>query len=408
MNINSKIALPFITLLIGIGGYYGFGALKSGPEKKEKVEPEIPVTVEEVVLASTPLTIYSYGESSAKHNATLVAQVSGKIVQIADSFERGKLVKKGELLALIEPLDYEATLAEAKANLASAQAALELEKAQSKVAKDEWEQIHSQPAPALGLRKPQLAQELARVKAAEVGLQRAQNNLERTEIRAPFDAIVSERQISIGSFANVGVALGQVQSIDTAEIRLPVPSGELAYLTNNGLGAEVKLYSGDSQQTTWQGKIIRVENIVDNTSRMVHLVAEIQSPYHMEDLVIDATQPDLAQRQNRPSLPFGTYLTAEIKGNTVKNSTKIPYHILNNNRVAVINDDGRLAFKTVNIVRKASDYLIVTGGLNNADKLITSPLAYPVAGTKVKVINATNDTDQPEDIAAAAEVATDE
>ena len=94
-----------------------------------------------------------------KYETLLVAQVNGEIVELNDIFVRGGFVKKGQLLARIDPNDYHAALIDAQANMASARAALEKEVAQGKVAEREWKQITDTSPTELSLRKPQLAQE---------------------------------------------------------------------------------------------------------------------------------------------------------------------------------------------------------------------------------------------------------
>ena len=106
-------------------------------------------------------------------------------------------MKKGQLLARIDPNDYHAALIDAQANMASARAALETEVAQGKVAEQEWKQITDTSPTELSLRKPQLAQEIARVKSAQASVLRAERNLQRTEIRAPYDAMINSRNIGL-------------------------------------------------------------------------------------------------------------------------------------------------------------------------------------------------------------------
>ena len=136
------------------------------------------------------------------------------------------------------------------------------------------------PPTELSLRKPQLAQELARVKAAQASVLRAQRNVERTEIRAPYDAMIDSRNVGLGSFVGTGSMVGKVLGTDIAEIRLPVADNQLRFLKNQGNDATVILkgtYAGRSTQ--WEAKIARSEGVIDNTSRMSYLVAQITDPY---------------------------------------------------------------------------------------------------------------------------------
>ena len=204
MSRKKQIIVPFAILAVGIAGFAGFSAMKKPPEEKEAVDNTPIVAVETVTVEPMRLTVDSYGVVMPKYETQLIAQVTGQIVELSDTFVRGGFIKKGQLLARIDPSDYEAALIDAQATLASAQAALQKERAQGKVAEEEWKRITDSSPTELSLRKPQLAQELARVKAAKASILRAQRNLERTEIIAPYDAMIDSREIGLGSFVTTG------------------------------------------------------------------------------------------------------------------------------------------------------------------------------------------------------------
>ena len=188
MTKNKQIILPLIILAIGGLFYWVFASMKTPPEEKIQVDITPVVAVENVSVAPLTLQVDSYGIVKPKYETQLVAQVSGQIMELSEIFVRGGFVKEGQLLARIDPNDYEAALIEAQANLASARASLQKERAQGKVAEREWQKItHSSPTD-LSLRKPQLAQELARVKAAQAAVLRTERNVERTEVKAPWQA----------------------------------------------------------------------------------------------------------------------------------------------------------------------------------------------------------------------------
>ena len=202
-----------------------------------------------------------------KYSTELVAQVSGQVISLSDKFVKGGFVNEGEVLARIDPNDYEAALIEAEASLAQASSDLEIEQAQAKVAKAQWQQITEsaiEKIPSeLYLRKPQLAEKLARFKAAQAAVKRAKRNLERTYIRAPYDAIVASREISLGSVVNPGNGFGTLNSVSVAEIRLPVADKELQYLPQQGVGTKVTLSAEVAgKAVSWQGTVVRSEGVM--------------------------------------------------------------------------------------------------------------------------------------------------
>ncbi|WP_019600927.1 efflux RND transporter periplasmic adaptor subunit [Teredinibacter turnerae] len=363
-----RAVLPFVVLIAAIALFAVFMAFKKAPEKKEDKQEAPFVSVERIELHPMTLTVTSQGLVKAKYETDLLAQVSGEIVKVAPGFVRGGLVKKGDLLAQIDPFNYEVKLQQARANLASARASFILERAQGKVAEAEWEKITSAEPSDLGLRKPQQEQALAAVKAAEAGVKQASKDLERTKIIAPFDALIAGRSVSPGTFVNIGTSIGRVMDVSKAEVRLPVPSNELEFLEGDGLQAPVELSATlGNQAYRWNATIARDEGVVDDNSRMFYLVAEISDPYNLHS----------NSKQKR--LPFGTYVTAEITGRQLASAAEVPRSLLRDDKIALFSND-KLAYTTVEVVRHQGKSSIVTAGLNNGDMMITSSLQYPIEG----------------------------
>jgi len=369
---KKQIILPIVILTVGIIALVGFSSMKKPPEEKEAVDTTPMVAVKKIVVAPMTLHVDSYGVVKPKYETMLVAQVNGEIVELNDIFVRGGLVKKGQLLARIDPNDYHAALIDAQANMASARSALEQEVAQGKVAEREWKQITDSSPTELSLRKPQLAQELARVKAAQASVLRAERNLQRTEIRAPYDAIIESRMIGLGSFVSTGTQLGKLLGTAVAEIRLPVADNQLQFLNNQGEQANVSLngaYAGRTVQ--WQANIARSEGVIDAKSRMSYLVAEIQDPYQ------------ISSKSDSVPLRFGTYVNAEIIGQQLANASMIPRYLVVNDTVAILNGESKLNYAAIEIVRQQGANVIVASGLLDGDQLIISALDYPVNGMKL-------------------------
>jgi RND family efflux transporter MFP subunit len=362
--------------MAGIGLSAAFFAMKEPPEKKaEKVIHPL-VKVETITVAPMQLSVDSYGIVKPKYTTDLVAQVNGQIIHISDNFVRGGFVKAGEILVKIDPSDYEAALIEAQANLAQASSALEIEQAQAHVAKTEWQRIKNNTNATipseLYLRKPQLAEKLARFRAAQASVKRAKRNFERTYIKAPYDALIESRNVSLGSVVSPGNQFGTLNAISVAEIRLPVADKDLQYLVNNGIDAPVTFsakFAGKPVQ--WNGKVVRSEGVIDERSRMTYLVAQVDLPYDL----------------NAKPLRFGTYLNAKIEGQLLQSAVAVPSHLVNDGKIATLQENSTLTFKSLNVVRETNGYIIADQGLDNGNQIITSALEYPSDGMTVRIEN---------------------
>nr|WP_289847524.1 efflux RND transporter periplasmic adaptor subunit [Colwellia sp. C2M11] len=351
--------------------------MKKPPEEKAEVDNTPIVEVKNITVMPMTMKVSSYGVVKPKYETTIVAQVSGEVVELSDTFVRGGLVKKGQLLARIDPNDYHAALIDAQANMASARAALETEVAQGKVAEKEWQQITDTSPTELSLRKPQLAQELANVKSAQAAILRAERNLQRTEIRAPYDAMINSRSIGLGSFVGVGSEIGMLLGTAIAEVRLPVADNQLQYLIDQGLQSTVNLsgtFAGEEIQ--WQAKIVRSEGVVDDNSRMTYLVAEIQDPYYLNH----------SNKEHDLPLRFGSYVTAKILGINIEHASIVPQYLVVNEQVALLDSESKLHYADVNIVRQEGGDVVINKGLLDGDQLIVSSLDYPVEGMKLSLV----------------------
>lgn len=380
MATKKQIILPIAVLVGGIALAFGFSEMKKPPEEKPPQDNRPLVAVQNVTIDSITLDVQSYGIVKPKDRTELIAQVSGQVISVSDQFVEGAFVKQGDILARIDPNDYEADYIEAQAGLAQASSALEIERAQAHVAKAEWERVKSDSSDSIAselyLRKPQLAEKLARYRSAQASIKRAKRNLERTYIKAPYDAIINQRTISLGSIVNPGNSFGSLSSTSIAQVRLPVADTQLQYLNNHGIGAEVMLtaeYAG--QKSTWQAKVVRSEGVVDEKSRMSYLVAELKTPYANED---------------KP-LRFGSYINATIEGRALDNAIIVPHHLVKNNKIIILNDDVTLSFKTLDIVREQNGMIIARQGVEDGEQLVISALEYPTEGMAVKLDDVASD-----------------
>lgn len=388
-------ASPLFILILFIVAAQVLISTKEAPEQKADEAPIPIVDVMEVQQQTVSLNLPSYGVVSPKYKTQLVTEVQGRMLNISNKFVAGGVVKKGEELAVIEPSDYEADLMQAQASLAQAKAALEEEQAKGEVAKNDWKGYDGGIPPELGLRLPQLKQEQANVKFQQAALARAERNLERTIIRAPFDGIIKARNVDLGQYVTLGTNLGELYDTRVAEIRLPLSNNDLAYLESvDNPDTEVTL-SADlaGKVVTWTGKIIRSEGVIDAENRMVYLVAEVKDPY-LRSAKIEGQLP----------LKYGSFVTAIIKGRTVDGIVKLPRHLVRHGKVTLITDASSVEVREVNIVRTDLENVYIKDSLASGERISVTNLSNPEDGQLVKILG----DDSSSTIESADEATTEE
>ncbi|EDQ00968.1 efflux RND transporter periplasmic adaptor subunit [Shewanella benthica] len=350
---------------------------KEAPEQKEDEVPVPIIDVTRVEQKTVSLNLSSYGIVTPKNKTLLVTEVQGRMLTIAPNFVAGGVVKKGEKLAVIEPSDYEADLMQAQASLAQAEAALEEEVARGEVAKNDWQGFDGGIPPELGLRLPQLKKEQANVKFQQAALARAQRNLERTIIRAPFDGIIKSRIVDLGQYVTLGTNLGELYDTRIAEIRLPVTNNDLAYLESVDNPNTLVTLSASlaGKDVTWIGTIVRSEGVIDAENRMVYLVAEIKDPYLRKN-----------RKEGQFPLKYGSFVTAVIKGRTVDGIVQLPRHLVRNGHVAVVSSDNVIEIREVNVVRTDIDSVYIKDSLLDGERISLTKLNNMSTGQVVKIL----------------------
>ena len=380
-----QVLLPFV--LVGGAGLTAYVMYRNRPPVEIQTPDFEPpgVRVLPVAFTTVSLTVASQGTVQPRTSSQLVPEISGPVTEVAPSFAVGGFFEAGDVLLKIDPYDYQQAVIVARSQLAQAQLRLAQEGAEAEVARREWAELGRGDPSALTLRQPQVEDARAAVAAAEAALDRAARDVARAEIKAPYAGRVQSKDVDIGQFVNKGNTVGRIYAIDSAEIRLPLPDKELAFI-------DIALsYRGGGQQTgprvtlsadfagrrhTWQGRIVRTESEIDPVSRMVHLVAEVRDPY--------APGSD----SSRPPLASGMFVEAEIEGRTVSDVVVLPWAALRGrDRVLVVDESSRLRYRQVEVLRSTSDEVLVRGGLAEGELVCVSPLDSVTDGMVVRVLD---------------------
>lgn len=378
---NRKILFPILVLIIGVLGAF---ALVNSREVVQTKPPEVPtplVRVQSIKPTDLQLIVSAQGTVAPRTESTLVAQVPGQIIEVSPSFVNGGFFEKGDMLLTIDPRDYEVAVSQAQVQVAQAKLRLVREEEEAQIASEEWKLLGRGKPTDLVLRKPQIAEVRATIAAAEGNLKRAQLNLERSQIRAPYAGRVRAKTADIGQFLNPGSPVGRIYAVDYAEVRLPVPDQQLAYLdlplsfrdhTSDQSGPHVRLHAQFAgQKHTWMGRIVRVEGEIDARSRMITLVGRVDNPYGQNE-------------DNRPPLAVGMFVNAEILGHQTHNVVVIPRSALRGKGRVLVVTDNRLYYRAVEVLRSDAETVVITKGLILGEQLCLSQLDTVVDGMRVR------------------------
>jgi multidrug efflux system membrane fusion protein len=383
MKRTTKILLPILIVAIGALGAWYMIAFKDEPER-QLPETQAPlVRVSTVTIVDMTLTVASQGTVSPRTESTLSAEVAGLVVEVSPSFVSGGFFEENAVLLRIDSQDYRQALTEAESRMAGAELRIAQEAAASDLARAEWSELGEGAATPLTLHEPHLAQAAAAVAAARESVEQARRNLERTEVRAPYAGRLRQKQVDLGQFVNRGAPLASIYAVDAAEVRLPLPDDDLAFVDlplsyrdqkGDAAGPAVILHADFAgQRYEWAGRIVRTEGEIDPRSRMVHAVARVDDPYRR------------GEDPQRPPLASGLWVTATISGRSVKNVSVLARAALRDeDQVWVLDEDDRIRFRDVDVLRKTADEVIIQSGLDAGERVVLSQLAVVTNGMRVR------------------------
>lgn len=369
---HGKIAVA--SVVVGIAGGTAFLLWKFAPEAKKDARTEVLPSVEVVAVerSSISVEIASQGIIEAPTETKLAAEVGGSVTSVSENFEVGQDFKKGAILIEIDPADYASALAQMESNVADAELNLALEQGRARQAARDWQSVGNSDDPSdLVLRKPQLKSAEAKLLSAGAALAKAKRDLERTKIRAPYDCRIRATYTEVGSFVAPGTRIADVYELGGFEVRLPVSLDDYSFIEESGTGSSVRFSTTiASEEKKWNGSVIRDEGVIDRTSRSIYLVAKIEAA------------------QQGKFLSPGLFVKASIAGRKLDNIIDLPRKALyGKDQVYVIDQEDKLQFRKVVVVRTEQDRILVREGLEAGERVCTTNLAAAIKEMKVKILD---------------------
>lgn len=379
-----KISVKPVAILI-LGGLLvlAVATLKPKPTPTPVATPP-PPRVEVVFASPSPqaIKVKSQGTVAPRREIDLVAEVSGRITQVAPGFVDGAFVQAHQPLITIDPRDYKTALLGAEARVADATQLLATEKGRNRQARREWRDLGNKEANELFLRKPQLAAAEAQLQSAKADREQAQLNLERTQVSIPFDGRIRNTKVDLGQYVTPGTAIASVYDTSVAEIRLPLtdrqvslvdlPLGlsnthsmESAAAEPHSIGPEVTLIGTIAgKRYTWQGHITRTEASLDTRSRLYYAVAEVKDPFRV-------TGNFLKNDTIQAPLIVGLFVEAEIQGRELEDVITIPHEALfKRNHLYILDANNRAHEKVVSLLHTDGQQAWIRGDIRKGDAIV--------------------------------------
>jgi RND family efflux transporter MFP subunit len=335
--------------------------------------------------------IRAMGTVMPSEDIVLSPRVSGQIVERSENFAPGGYVEEGEMLLQIDPADFENVLRQRRSELQQAETELAIEMGRQNVARQDFELLDESLTgvnQSLVLREPQLDAARARVESAQAALRQAELNLERTTIRAPFDAYILSRNADIGSQVTPGDNLGRLVGIDEYWVEATVPQASLQWIDiprNGETGSVVDVYN----RTSWEdgrfreGRLFRLIGKLTNQTRMARILITVPDPHGYE-----SDQSDL------PRLMIGSFVESAIQAKELENVVRISRDYIRQDDTAWIMKNDTLRIRNLDILFRDAQYAYVSSGIEDGERVVTTNLSTVVNGAPLRLEESASETER--------------
>jgi multidrug efflux pump subunit AcrA (membrane-fusion protein) len=424
------IVLPVLFAI----GVVGLLILSRGSSQRKPEEEEVrTVRVMRIEAVGVVPRALGYGTAQPGQVWRAVSEVRGRVSEVHPQLESGAMLKVGEVLLRIDPMEYQLAIAQFEADIA--QATAQLEELAVKEANDRASLDIEQASLALVERDLQRRETLLPQKAiaaAEVdqqkrsvltqqqSVQKLQNSLRlvpqqrksleamfavkkaalgqaeldlaKTVIKSPFDCRLGKVEIESGQYLAAGQTLFEAHGTALTEVEIQIPLDQLRTLICPDCEFQppvnmdaktvqelfdfrviVRYHSGDFK-AEWEGRVVRMREQFDPRTRTVALVIAVDKPYEQ------------AIPGKRPPLIQGMYCEAELRGKVRKAQIVIPRSSLHNGHVYVVGTDTRLGRRKVEVAFAQSSFLCLKNGLEEGETLVVSDPTPAIEGLLVEPV----------------------
>lgn len=380
-----RILLPVVVVVLAIMGAQALIATRPTVPKTIPVETSTFVKVFTAYSQNERATISAFGTVKAYKELTVQPEVGGRVVTHHSDLIAGGVIAKGTPLLRIDPRDFQVAVNEERAALAKAEFDLQVELGNQAVAKREWDLLKlsdgeiSQLSKQLALRDPHLKEKRVALEAANSRLKKAQLDLRRTVLKAPFQAVVLSESVEVGQLINAQNTVATLVGTDEFRAYVSVPIHQLNWIafpeSGSVTGARVRLFRelGNGKLLERKGVVVDLLGEVTPNGRMAQVLVSIPDP-------LELNKPE----GERHPLLLGEYIRVEIEGPMLENVIILPRStIREGSRVWVKNDENRLEVRTVDIVLSRKDSVLVSRGIEDGDQVVMTQLPAAIPGLKL-------------------------
>ena len=366
-------------------------ATKQDPPRAEKPLEGTLVEVVRVDSTRHAVELHAKGTVVPAMEIMLQPEVGGRVVWQSGELVAGGRFDEGDPILRIDPRDYQLAVESFRSRVRQARLDYTLEKRRGEVAKREWNSFGETDATdeqrALAQRKPQLEATKLQLKAAESNLKKAELDLKRATLRAPFNAMVVSESVDVGQLINPQMTVARLVGTDEYHVQVSVPVAALRTIRprrgDTPGSATIVIQRVGQGVIERRGEVIRQLPDLDPGGAMARILVRVEDP--------------LGADEELPLL-LGAFVDVAVEAQPIEDAIRVPRLALRNgDEVYVMNEDGLLDIRTVEIAWSEPDSVLVTAGLRPGDLLVTSRIPIPVPNMLLRTSEGTPELDSMEE-----------
>jgi multidrug efflux system membrane fusion protein len=376
--LKTASALLLIGAAAGLGGYFLQGPTPGravtgapSPEQAQATGSAVPVTTARATQGDVPIVLEGLGTVMPLNTATIRTQVQGTLESV--DFVEGQQVKRGDVLAKIDPRVFEAQVDQAEAALARDQASLKNSKANVGRTQPLAERGFATQQ-LLDTQNSQVAQGEGTVQLDKAALEVAQTQFSFTTITAPFDGVTGIRRIDPGNIVQPSDTNGLVTLTELQPIAVifTLPSTEIPDVQKAIASGEasVDAYDASNKQMLDHGSLMLIDNQVDSATGTVRLKASFPN----------------AKKNLWPGSFVNVHLTIAIRHNAVTVPLTAVQQGPNGAFVYVVGPNRVVSAQNVTVGQSRAGQVLIEQGLSANATVVTAGQYRLNPGTTVEIV----------------------
>ncbi|MDP2360568.1 MAG: efflux RND transporter periplasmic adaptor subunit [bacterium] len=377
---RSTLGISAIIVVLGVAGFFLLMHRGRPGEGPPRGAPARSVDLQVVRYEPQATTVRGLGRVQSAGDLVLAAQVGGRVLATAHplGLKPGLAVPRDGLLCLIDTTDYALEVRRLRGQLRQSEEQLELARAATALARMDLERLeallkadNASPQAVeqarftlLGRQEKEigLAAQTGPEGSVTLALRKAELQLERCRITAPFDLEVGAGDLVPGTLLAPGQTVARVLNLADLELRVPLRDSEAAWISQAPADREVRLSSTENSgaDQVWRGRLAQLSGRLDPTQQTREAVVHVPG--------------------GQAGLRAGMLVEAVFTGRVLESALRIPRRALRENDRVLLWRGGRLEIAQVEVAWTGRHEALLIGGVAEGDTLVLTAIQDPVPG----------------------------